>query len=51
LKEEIVIKSHMLRELNKVEWEGIKQKIGVWREKFEDMELLLKEQQRLDKAV
>lgn len=42
MKEEIVIKSHMLRELNKVEWDGIKEKIALWRNKFEDMELLLK---------
>ena len=41
MKEEIVIKSHMLRELSKVEWQAIKDKIAVWRQKFEDMETIL----------
>lgn len=41
LKEEIVIKSHSLREINKKEWESIKEKVQNWRSKFERMQSIL----------
>ncbi len=41
LKEEIVIKSHMLMQLRNDEWKHIQSKISEWRERFETMQAIL----------
>jgi hypothetical protein len=35
MNEEIVIKSHMLRELKEQEWRSIQMKVQAWKERFQ----------------
>ena len=41
INEEIVIKSHNVREMSKEQWTIVKAKITAWKEKFERMKLVL----------
>lgn len=44
LKEEIVIKNHMSKEIKDKEWESIRGKVTQWREKFERIDQVLNAQ-------
>jgi len=50
-KEEIVIKSHMLRELKKKEWQSIQVKIQTWKERFERVKTVLQAAAQHEQAV
>lgn len=50
-KEEIVIKSHMLRELKKKEWQSIQLKIQTWKERFERVKTVLQAAAQHEQAV
>ena len=41
LNEEIVIKSHMLREIKLAEWQAIQQKIRAWKERFQRVQTVI----------
>lgn len=49
--QEIVIKSHQLREIKEQEWIQIQKKIRLWREKFEGMQQVLAASHQIAQAV
>lgn len=49
--EEIVIKSHQLREIKTQEWQQIQNKVVQWRKRFERMHMVLAASQQVTKEV